>query len=199
MKRVFVGFICLLLLNCGKKEEKVITKSKPYIISYEDIKLQKHVDLANKTNRKILLPFKSFYGERQLLIDEKGDLYYYQQKYTGVGCGTGRENDTLPHFLNLHPKDILKIPQTSLTDFLSENILNKEENRQILTIACQTDTIKNTSFLNFINKNKLQAYVIRRTTQEEDTVLKYKKNNEPYYSDEIKWDKTKIKLPKTKS
>ncbi|WP_264536065.1 hypothetical protein [Flavobacterium sp. N1736] len=196
MTRIFIGFIiCFFLLNCGKKEENVEIKNKPYIISYEDQKLQKYIDSSNKTNRKIFLPFKSFYGESHLIIDKKGDLYYYQQKYTGIDCGTGRENDTLPHFLNLQPKDILKIPETILTDLLLENILNKAENRRILIIASQNDTIKNTSFFNFINKNKLRAYEIRRTTQEEDTVLKYKKNNESYYPDEIKWDRTKIKLP----
>ena len=76
--------------------------------------------------------------------------------------------------------------------------MNKEENRKILIVASQNDTIKNTSFFDFINKNKLRAYLIRKTTQEEDTVLKYKKNNESYYSGEIKWDKTKIKIQSTK-
>lgn len=38
--------------------------------------------------------------------------------------------------------------------------------------------------------------IVRRTIQEEDTVLKYKRNDESYYSsDDIKWDKTKIKFP----
>lgn len=39
------------------------------------------------------------------------------------------------------------------------------------------------------------TYFIGETTQEEDTVLKYKKNNESYYFENIKWDKTKIKFP----
>jgi hypothetical protein len=86
----------------------------------------------------------------------------------------------------------------NLTDFLSENILIKEKNRQILIIASQKDTIKNTSFFDFLNTKNIGTYVIRRTTQEEDTVLKYKNNVNKhiyYYPDSIKWDKTKIKLP----
>ncbi len=199
MNRIFIGLmVCFLLLNCSKKDEKLRIKNKPYIISYEDDKLKKYVDSSNKTGKKIVLPFKIFYGENHLLIDKKGGLYYHQQKYTEIDCGTGRENDTLPHFLNLQPKDLLKIPETSLIDFLSENILSKEENRKILIVASQNDTIKNISFFDFINKNKLRTYLIRRTTQEEDTVLKYKKTNQSYYSDEIKWDKTKIKIPSLK-
>lgn len=112
-------------------------------------------------------------------------------------CSYGSENDTLPHLLRLKPKDIVGIPQKNLTDFLSGNILSKEKNRQILIIASQNDTIKNTSFFDFLNNKSIGNYIIRRTTQEEDTVLKYKTNNEHYYyPDSIKWDKTRIKLPR---
>ncbi|MFH6998307.1 hypothetical protein ACHRVZ_10275 [Flavobacterium sp. FlaQc-57] len=152
--------------------------------------------MQNLKKGNIPLPPKGFYGESQLIIDKKGNLYFYQKRYFLEFCSYGSEKDTLPHFLDLQPKDIVKIPETSLDDFLSENILNKEKNRRILIVASQNDTIKNTSFFNFINKNKLQAYAIRRTTQEEDTVLKYKtNNNDYYYSDSIKWDRTKIKFP----
>ena len=80
--------------------------------------------------------------------------------------------------------------------FLSENILSKEKRKQILVIGSQNDTIKNHYFLDFLKSNIIQTYYIRRTTQEEDTVLKYKTNGDDYYSDSIKWDRTKIKLPK---
>lgn len=196
MKRVFAGFvICLFLFNCTKKEEKIIVENKPYIISYEDKMLQKYYDSS-------AIPAPStkgfFYGENQLIIDNKGELFYYQREYIQILCNYGHENDTLPHFINLKPKDIIKIPQKSLDDFISENIMEKEKRRQILIIASQSDTITNTYFLNFIKKSHLLAYHIRRTTQEEDTVLKYKRNNDYYYSDSIKWDKTKIKFPKYK-
>lgn len=200
MKNVFFGFlICFLLLNCGKEEKKII-KNKPYIISYEDQKLQKYKDSLKESKSKLVLPStKGFYGENQLIIDKKGDLYYYQKEYIQILCNYGQENDTLPHFLNLKPKDIVKVPQKSLNDFISENILTKEKNRQILIIASQNDTIKNDYFLNFLKSNIIQTYHIRKTTQEEDTVFKYKKNGGYYDFENIKWDKTKIKLPKYKT
>lgn len=201
MKRVFIGFVvCLFLLNCDKKEEKTAIKNKPYIISYEDEKLNRYYDsLQKNSNRIIPPPPKGFYGESQLIIDKKGDLYYYQKEYIQILCNYGQENDTLPHFLNLKPKDIVKVPQKSLNDFISENILTKEKNRQILIIASQNDTIKNDYFLNFLKSNIIQTYHIRKTTQEEDTVFKYKKNGDYYDFENIKWDKTKIKLPKYKT
>ncbi|WP_291285862.1 hypothetical protein [Flavobacterium sp.] len=198
MTKPFVALMtCFFLLNCVKKEENIIEKKKPYIISYEDDKFEKYCDSINTHTSGGFLPLrKSFYGVSQLIIDKKGNLYFYQKRYLLNPCSYGSENDTLPHFLDLQPENIVKIPQASLNYFLSENILNKDKNRRILIVASQNDTIKNTSFFDFINKNQLHAYTIRRTTQEEDTVLKYKKNNTSYYSDDIKWDKTKITFPK---
>ncbi|UPZ17190.1 hypothetical protein [Flavobacterium humidisoli] len=193
MVRIFIGFmICFLLLNCAKKEEKAVIKNKPYIISHEDKELEKYYDSLG-------VPPPStkgfFYGESQLLIDKKGNLYFYQKRYIQILCSYGSEKDTLPHFLDLQPKDIVKIPKKCLNDFLSENILTKEKRRQLLIIGSQSDTIKNPYFLDFLKSNIIQTYYVRRTTQEEDTVLKYKTNSDYYYSDSIKWDRTKIKFP----
>ncbi|KFF07019.1 hypothetical protein [Flavobacterium reichenbachii] len=201
MAKIFLGYmICFLLLNCGKKGEKIVEKNKPYIISYEDRKLKNYIDSLKKSKSNFAAyPRKGFYGEHQLLIDKNGNLYFYQKEYFMKTCSYGSENDTLPHFLRLEPKDIIKVPQKNLTNFLSENILAKEKDRQILIVASQNDTIKNTSFFEFLNTKNIGTYIIRRTTQEEDTVLKYKNNNNKhvyYYPDSIKWNKTKIKLIK---
>lgn len=188
--------ICLLFASCAKKEDKIATERQSYIISYEDKKLQNYYDSIERKNKiRIPPPPRGFYAESQLIIDKNGDLFYYQNKYFRNFCSFGQEYDTLPHFLDLHPKDIVKIPGSSLNDFLSENILSKEKDRQILIIASQKDTIKNISFLDFLNHNKIPTYVIRRTTQEEDTVLYYKRNKKYYYSEEIKWNKKRITLP----
>jgi hypothetical protein len=199
MTRIFIGFIiCLLLSNCTKKVNKSVVKNKPYIISNEIKKLQKYTDSLKDNKSKIVPPPSTkgfFYGESQLVIDQKGDFYYYQKEYIQIFCSYGSEKDTIPHFLGLKPKDIIKIPPKSLNDFISENILTKDQRRQILIIASQSDTIKNDYFLNFLKSSIIQMYHIRKTTQEEDSVLKYKKNKGFYDFENIKWDKTKIKFP----
>ncbi len=110
MSKMFIGFlICFLILNCGKKDEKQIAKNKAYVISYEDKKLQKYVDsLKESSGKKVLFPRKGFYGEHQLLIDKKGNLYFYQKEYYREFCSYGNQNDTLPHLLFLKQKTLLE-------------------------------------------------------------------------------------------
>jgi len=195
MVRLFIGFmICLLFLNCAKKEEKVVEKNKPYVISYEDKKFKQYTDSLKKNSYRVAFSsIKGFYCQNQLLIDEDGNLFFYQIEYIPKICGSTIETNNIPYLSNLHPIDLIKLPYSSVNDFLTLNILSKEKNEQRLIIASQNDTIKNTSILSFTNK--LDAYKVRRTTQEEDTVLKYKKNNTSYYSEDIKWDQNRIQLP----
>lgn len=181
-------------MNCEKKKEETAVKNKNYIISYEDRKLQNYIDSLKKSNSKtVVFLRKGFYCHNQILIDKKGNLFFYQIEYIPRICGTTIETDTIPYLLNLEPIDLIKLPPSNVNDFLSLNILSKEKNKQRLIIASQNDTIKNTSILNFANK--LEAYKIRRTTQEEDTVLKYKKRNEYYNYEDIKWNEDRITLP----
>lgn len=188
-----------LFFGCNKKSE-VINRNgvvqKPYIISAENIKIQKYSDSLKNSGSKIkILPLKGFYGECNLIIDRNGDVLYFQNKKVGRICGTEMENNSLPRFINLQPKDLIKIPKDCIEKFIDENVMTKEKRRQILVVASQTDTINDQKILSFFYNLKVPRYVIRRTTQEEDTVLSYKKKNAFYYSDSIKWDKSIIKLP----
>lgn len=110
------------------------------------------------------------------------------------------ENDTIPKFIDLHPKDLIKIPKSCIESFINENVMTKEKRRQLLIVGSQNDTIKDKKILSFLYNMKVPTCVFRRTTQEEeeeeDTVLYYNKRNLYYHHNQIKWDKTKIKFPK---
>lgn len=195
MKHIIILLLTVVFISCNKNTDSEALKfEKPYIISKEDRELQKEIDSINNTGNKIALPMKGFYGESNLIINDSNAVFYYQRNRIAVGCGTGRQNDTLPEFLDLQPKDLVKIPNKEIEKFINENVMNKKNKRQILIIASQNDTIKDKEFLKFFYQMKVPIYEIRRTTQEEDTVLHYKTTNQFYYSDEIKWDKKKIKL-----
>jgi len=194
MKKVFLAFmICLLFFNCAKKEEKVVEKNKPYIISKEN-------------NRQIIngdtippppIPGFLVYGTNTFILNTDSTAYYFQNKGIGFICGTTNA-DTIPYFINLEPKDLIEISNKNLYDFIKLNY--KDDFRNVTFIASQSDTLKSKIYFDLIKSLDLSLkdrdfYRIRKTTQEEDTVLKYKKNNKSFYSEDIKWDKTKIKFP----
>lgn len=87
------------------------------------------------------------------------------------------------------------MPNNSIVDFIKQNVASKNEMKRILVIASQNDTIKNKALLSYLNENQLRTFSARITTQEEDTVLKYKKNNEFYNYEDIKWNQNRIILP----
>ncbi|KAF2327059.1 MAG: hypothetical protein REI96_03175 [Flavobacterium nitrogenifigens] len=184
MARIFIGFmICFLFLNCDKKE------NAPYLISIEKIKL-----LNELKKKNIPPPPPGFYSYNNIIIDQKGNFYFYQRESTPWHC-IPSEKDTIPDFFDIKPIEITKIPNNTITDFIKQNVTSKNEMKRILIIASQNDTIKDKTLISYLNENELRAFCIRRTTQEEDTVLKYKKNNEYYSYKNIKWDQNRIILP----
>ena len=112
-------------------------------------------------------------------------------------CGT-ETNDTIPYFINLQPKDLIEISNKNLYEFIKLNY--KDDFRNVTFIASQSDTLHSKFFfdlqksLNYLMRDR-DFYLIRKTTQEEDSVLKYKNSNQYYDSNSIKWDKSKIKFP----
>lgn len=150
---------------------------------------------------KVSPPPSGFYGSSHIVIDKQGDFYFYQRTYYALWDCIVEENP-IPDFINLQPKDLVKIPTTAVPDFLKENTAkNIKEKSGGLIIASQLDTLKSEGFFNmmhFLNdykKSQIAIYLIRRTTQEEeDVVLKYKKSDLYYDADSIKWDKSRIKF-----
>lgn len=190
MARIFIGFmICFLLLNCDKKKENI-----PYIISQKSQQIIRGKDTVPPPPP---IPGWLFYGTNTFIIDKDSKIYYFQREKIGRICGH-KFDDTIPHFINLQPKDLIEIPNDMIANFVKLNY--KDDFRNITFIASKLDTLKTSNYFNLVNvvKSSLKendSYFIRRTTQEEDTVLKYKKNNSSYYSEEIKWDKNRITFP----
>ena len=198
MKNILALLLCFTLLSCSKKSEQKISDNaeKVYVISKEDQNFKNKIDSINsvKQNGIIALPQKGFYGENHLIIDKNNFVYYYQRKNIPIFCSYGIEKDTLPHLLDLQPKDLIKIPKDCIEKIIEENVMTKEKGKQILIVASQKDSIKDREFLKFLHHMKVPSYIIRRTTQEEDTVLHYKKTNQYYKSNDINWDKKRIKF-----
>lgn len=197
MKIVFICFLlCLFLFNCSKKENTI--DNTPYVISKKNI----ITNISNKPKDKNIpppppIPGWLFYGTNTFIIDKDTKIYYFQREEIGRICGH-KFDDTIPHFINLQPKDLIEIPNNMINDFIKLNY--KDNFRNITFIASKLDTLKTQNYFNLLSAieaslTQKDLYFIRRTTQEEDTVLKYKKNKESYDSDYIKWDKNRIVFP----
>jgi len=195
MKNVFILMIFGFLFGCVKKGEDVKESSaiqKPYIISQED---KKNSERDGKMNVPPPYVPVGISMRSNLIIDAHSNMFYYQTNQKGGWCSTGIENDIIPRYIGISPKDLIIIPKDCLEKFIDENVMTKEERRRILIIASQKDTIIDQKFLDFFKNIKVSMYVVRRTTQEEDAVLKYKKANKYYDYKDIKWDRTRIKFP----
>ncbi|MEN2414110.1 hypothetical protein [Flavobacterium mesophilum] len=193
MTRVFIGLmICFLLLSCSKKENQ--EKDLPYIISQNNKEIIRGKDTVPPPPP---IPGWLFYGTNTFIINSDSTAYYFQRKGMAVVCGTPTA-DTIPYFTNLQPIEIIEISNKNIYDFIKLNY--KDDFRNQTFIASQSDTLKSKIFFDLnksLNKFKRDRdfVIIRRTTQEEDTVLKYKKSNSYYNSKNIKWDSTRVKFP----
>ena len=99
--------------------------------------------------------------------------------------------------LKVLPRIVDEFPEVKF--YFAGNIRKGERN--IINIASQLDTLTFDSYYTLIKAidnqckyNTRDLYIVRRTTQEEDTVLKFIGNDKYYNPDEINWDKKRIKL-----
>lgn len=192
MKKVSVLIMISLVFGCSKKEDNGV--QKPYVISIEN---KEKINKNDTIPPPPPIPGRLVYGTNTFILNSDSTGYYFQSKEIGMICGT-LTADTIPYFINLQPKDLIEISNKNIYDFIKLNY--KDDFRNVTFIASQSDTLYSKFFfdlqksLNFFKRNR-DFYLIRRTTQEEDSVLKYKKSNEYYDSNLIKWDKSNIKFP----
>ena len=107
-------------------------------------------------------------------------------------------------FINLFPDDLVRIDSKIIDHFIDLNIVNGDMNpvtKQLNTLAIATPsgTFNSpilTNILTKIAKSKNKPlWIVRPLTQEENIVLKYKKENYTgivYDPHLIEWDTTKI-------
>jgi hypothetical protein len=192
MTRIFIVFmICLFFGNCHKKENT--EENIPYIISQEN---KEKISGSDTIPPPPPIPGWLFNGTDTFIINSDTTVYYMKNKGIGMICGT-LTADTIPYFVDLNPRDLIEISNKNIFDFIKLNY--NDDFRNATFIASHSDTINSKIFfdlrksLNFYKRDR-DFVAIRRTTQEEDTVIFYMKNNKHYDSDDIKWDKKRIKF-----
>jgi len=118
MTRIFIGFIFFILLNCSKREEKIFKKNKPYIISKE----KNRRVINGDTVKPPPVPGFLVYGTNTFIIDSDSTIYYFKRGNVGHICGNWERGDTIPHFIDLQPKNLTKIPTNSISNFIKLNL-----------------------------------------------------------------------------
>lgn len=209
----FVLFLMIIfgVISCEKKNDLKKNKYKTYVISTERKKYEEALILGKNCDTCIVplvhMPIY-LYGTENFILDDSSNVYYYQLErfYSAAGCGTGMEEemkrDSIPVFKSLIPERIIQIPLSYIDDFIRLNL--RRDERNLVKIASQKDTLDSDAYFKLIEalENNLEfrydndSYFVYRTTQEEDSVLHYKKYKKIYDTDSIKWDKNRIKFPK---
>jgi hypothetical protein len=145
---------------------------------------------------------KRYYLPSNFIIDTGSRVYFFQQESLFRPCGTVNWNEeiAIPEYINLKPKDLIEIPPNSIEEFIKLNILSNGDWKKNVFISSPMDTVSSRSLSRimkiFKDTTKHIEWNFRKTTQEENFVIEYKKRPYSYYPpDNLKWDSTKTLFP----
>ena len=188
--KISLAFLLTILISCSQKSTR---DENIYIVP----KRQKPQVATRSNEPPPPPPIQTYYLPSNFIIDTAGQIYFYQQQFGWMICGTGIDWDTPPAFIDLKPKDLVQVPITSIEDFIKLNIVTLDSHDRRVAIASIKDTATSvglTKIFKVFNDttNKIN-WTFRKATQEEAIVLAYKQHNREYYSNDIKWDSSKIR------
>lgn len=179
--KVYSLIILTFMTGCqqGRKDS-----GKQFIVS----KYSSYTPYNSPSPINIYLPFN-------FIVDSVGEIFFYQQEMI---FGSDDVYHDIPQFINLKPKDIIHVPATGIEDFIQLNILNVEQEDSYVSIALIRDSIQSEGLSKIINKlndeTNITRWLLRHATEEESTVLFYKKIQKRYFVDDIKWDFSRIQF-----
>ena len=194
--RFSVVIIVLILISCNKPKEADAVPEKPKVFTVAPDILQAFPD-----GQRSFASSADYYSDKNFIIDETGRIFFYgRRKYPRLVCGEDVADGSvpIPEFINLHPSEIIEIPQNSIEDFIKLNTTEKEFEWNFPVIASARDTFSSVPLEKLLTqtyKHKKAGHIIRRMTEEEKLVMRYKKSGERYDPDRIEWDITKTVFP----
>lgn len=195
--RFSMFIMALILVGCNNPKEADAVPEKPIEYTVAADILQAFPD-----GQRSFASSADYYSDKNFIIDETGRIFFYgRRKYRTWDC-TPEDISTAPipkpEFINLHPEEIIEIPEKSIEDFIKLNTSNDNQELSLPMIASARDTFESPALdrlLTQIYHHKKTIHVIRRMTEEEKVVMRYKRSKEIYFPDRIKWDTTKIVFP----
>ena len=183
----------LIFLGCNKPKEAL----EYYVISKQDsINKKSDVPPPPPPPQK----FK-WYSDIVFIMDSRNKVYIYQTENINRFVRDNRISKLIfdynyPNYLGLKPENLITYNSNDFISFIKTNndifgLINDNGNHvhKFLYIVSESDTVKNDALplLARILRNDKVNYIIRRTTEEENFVLKYKRNRKPYLPEKLNW------------
>ena len=139
------------------------------------------------------------YAPFNFILDTGGRVYYYQLQLGKPKCASGNDDYLTPPFIRLLPENIVQVSQSNIEDFIKDNIQFLDKDYKYVSISSSLDTVKSSPLKKLIDifrdTTYGATYLIRRTTQEEQIVLDYKKRQIYYDPNSVVWDSSRINFP----
>jgi hypothetical protein len=190
---LFFALIICSFTNC-KRENLAKPIQEEYIVISKEDSLSKVYDQKNKVEKPFIPQELKWYTDLVVIMDSKNKVYIYQ---TERKSSNEKAKFEYPNYIGLRPEYLTTVDSKDFVSFLKNNndifgiFPNKENISNPFYIASETDTIKNVAISNLnkaMSKEKSRTfYLLRRTTEEENIVLKFKKNQESFEPENIHW------------
>lgn len=186
--------LCVFSFTSCKKEKVKEVFVEDYIVISKEDSITKIYDSINQILRPIIPQEMKWYSDLVFIMDSKNKVFIYQ---TELISRTESANFDYPNYINLRPEYLTTINSKDFISFLKENndlfsiFKNKDRTRNFFYIASETDTIKNQALVD-LNKALSKegdgsTYILRKTTEEENIVLKFKRNQQNFEPKNINW------------
>jgi hypothetical protein len=144
-------------------------------------------------------PIQVYYLPANFIIDSNGQVRFYVYQEPSFICGTDMDWDTPPELIHLKPTELVLVPLDAIASFTKLNLLGFDSKDRRVAIASAKDTIQSPALsllFKVLNDTSYKiTWTFRKTTQEENIVLNFRKNNRKYDPDYAKWDSTKTGFP----
>jgi hypothetical protein len=191
MKYKLLFSLALIVMLASCKKETIANKH--YVISNAD-----SISEAWMKSAKVPPPLTphnlKWYSDVVFILDSS-KVYAYQTEKTHTGSGNDIHFE-YPNYIGLNPEYLLIIDSENFVSFLENNndifgIFPENSVQPIIYLASQTDTVKSVALTQLWKKlenNKSRTFFsVRRTTEEENIVLSYKKKNKEFLPEKVKW------------
>lgn len=179
--------------NC-KRENVAKPIGEEYIVISKEDSLSKAYEQKNKIPKPLVPQEFKWYTDLVVIMDSKDKVYIYQ---TERKCSNDKAKFDYPNYIGLRPEYLTTVDSKDFVSFLKNNndifgiFPNKENVINPFYIASETNTIKNVAISNLnkaLSKEKSETvYLLRKTTEEENVVLKFKRNQRSFEPENIHW------------